>query len=203
MSVARVDLLLRQLDIPWALFEYHVQDLDDEVCLWEPAPHCWTVRPDGDGAWVADWQVPEPDPAPAVSIAWLTWHIGFWWTTTLGHSFGSGAPAREEITWPGGASAAVEWLRRLHGEWRDGVRQLDDTELDSRDRTAGLPWGQDLPLVDIAGWVNVELTKNVAEIGLVRHLHAAEQTCPCCPACTKGTFGCTRYNKSAVDAPDG
>lgn len=32
-----------------------------------------------------------------------------------------------------------------------------------------------MTLVDIAGWVNVELAKNVAEIGIVRHLHAARE----------------------------
>lgn len=80
------------------------------------------------------------DPAPALSIGCLTWHLGFWWTTTLGCCFGSGAPAREEITWPG---------------------------------SAALPWGQHQALAHIAGWANVELTKKVAEIGLVRHLHEA------------------------------
>ncbi|MCP2164349.1 DinB family protein [Goodfellowiella coeruleoviolacea] len=175
MPVARVDLLIRQLDIAWALFEHHVTDLDDSLCRWEPAPGCWTVRPDGRGRWVADWAVPEPDPVPTVSIAWLTWHIGFWWTTTLGHCFGTGAPAREEITWPGSAAAAVDWLRGLHTEWRAALLPLTDADLDATDRTAGLPWGGDLTLADVAGWVVVELTKNVAEIGSVHHLYAAQQ----------------------------
>ncbi len=176
MTVPRVDLLIRQLDIAWALFEYHLKDLDDQVCLWEPAAGCWTVRPDGQGRWVADWEVPEPDPAPVVSIGWLTWHIGFWWTTTLGHCFGSGAPAREEITWPGGTAAAADWLRGLRDDWRAALLPLTDADLDSADRTAGLPWGREQRLVDMAGWVTVELTKNVSEIGLVRHLHAARDT---------------------------
>ncbi|GAA2107748.1 DinB family protein [Actinomadura alba] len=173
MTVARVDLLIRQLDIAWSLFEYHVKDLDDRVCLWEPASHCWTVRPDGQGRWIADWEVPEPDPVPAVTIGWVTWHIGFWWTTTLGHCFGSGAPEREAITWPGGAAATVDWLGGLRDGWRAGLLELTDADLDSAGRTAGLPWGQDQTLADIAGWVSVELTKNVAEIGLLRNLHGA------------------------------
>lgn len=175
MPVPRTDLLTRQLDIAWALFEHHLQGLDDRVCLWEPAPGCWTVRPDGQGRWVADWQVPEPDPAPVVSIGWLTWHMGFWWTTTLGHCFGPGAPPREEITWPGTAAAAADWLRGLHARWRAALLPLTDADLDSTERTAGLPWGRQMTLVDIAGWVNVELAKNVAEIGIVRHLHAARE----------------------------
>ncbi len=176
MTVARVDLLIRQLDIAWSLFEYHLNDLDDAVCLWEPAPHCWTVRPDGQGRWVADWEVPEPNPVPAVSIGWLTWHIGFWWTTTLGHCFGSGAPTREEITWPGTAAAAAGWMGGLKDDWRANLLKLTDADLDSADRTTSLPWGREQTLVDIAGWVNIELTKNVAEIGLVRNLHGARET---------------------------
>lgn len=176
MPAPRVDLLVRQLDIAWALFEYHLADLDDAACLWEPAPGCWTVRPDGQGRWGADWEVPEPNPAPPVSIGWTTWHIGYWWTTTLGHCFGTGAPEREEITWPGTAAATADWLRGLKDEWRAALLPLTDADLDSAERTAGLPWGQELMLVDVAGWVTVELTKNVAEVGLLRHLHAAQRT---------------------------
>ncbi|MCF2434697.1 hypothetical protein LV779_07970 [Streptomyces thinghirensis] len=35
------------------------------------------------------------------------------------------------------------------------------------------PGARACPLTDAAGWVNVELTKNVAEIGLPRILHGA------------------------------
>ncbi|OUC98277.1 hypothetical protein CA984_07640 [Streptosporangium minutum] len=172
VTVPRVDLLIRQLDTAWALFEYHLKDLDDAQCLWEPAAGCWTVRRQDDGRWTADWQVPEPDPVPTLTIGWLTWHIGFWWTTTLGHCFGDGAPPREEITWPGDAAAAADWLRGLRDDWRARLSELTDADLDSTDRTAGL-WGQDDTLANVAGWVSVELTKNVAEIGYVRHLYAA------------------------------
>jgi hypothetical protein len=178
MNSTRVDLLIRQLDIAWALLDYHLKDLDDPICLWEPAPICWTVRPDGQGRWTADWEVPEPDPVPAVSIAWVTWHIGYWWTTTLGHCFGSGAPEREEITWPGTAASAIDWMRGLERDWRANLLRLTDADLDSTDRTAGLPWGQGQTLANIAGWVNVELTKNVAEIGLLRNLHGARRPEP-------------------------
>ncbi|MEU6999829.1 DinB family protein [Nonomuraea sp. NPDC046570] len=175
MTVARVDLLIRQLDIAWSLFDYHVKDLDDAICLWEPEPGCWTVRPDGQGRWVADWEVPEPDPVPTLSIGWVTWHIGFWWTTTLGHCFGTGAPPREEITWPGTAAATIDWLGELNDGWRAGLLQLTDADLDSTERTAGLPWGQEQTLANTAGWLNIELTKNVAELGLLRLLHKARE----------------------------
>ncbi|MDT0346183.1 DinB family protein [Streptomyces litchfieldiae] len=173
MTAPRADLLIGQLDMTWSLFEYHAQGLDDADCLWEPAPHCWTVRPDDRGRWVADWQVPEPDPVPVTTVGWLTWHIGFWWTTTLGHCFGDGAPEREEITWPGGATAAVGWLRGLKDDWRAALLPLTDADLDSTDRTATLPWAEKLSLAQVAAWVNFELAKNVAEIGYARHLRRA------------------------------
>lgn len=174
MTTPRTDLLIGQLDIAWALFEHHADGLDDGTCLWEPEPYVWTVRPDARGRWVADFQVPEPDPVPALTIGWITWHIGYWWTTTLAHCFGAEAPPeREEIFWPGSAAATVEWLRGLNRQWLQRLRELTDADLDSTARTATLPWGAGRTLAEVAGWLNVELTKNVAEIGLVRTMYGA------------------------------
>ncbi|MFD5316492.1 DinB family protein [Streptomyces sp. NPDC127098] len=169
----RVELLTNQLDMVWSLFEYHLPALDDDACRFEPTPDSWTVRQDAAGRWVADWQVPEPEPAPATSIGWLTWHIGYWWTTALGHCFRDGAPDREDITWPGDAASATDWLRGLKDDWRTALQSLTDADLDSTERTRTLPWGEGMRLVDIAGWVNFELAKNVSEIGYVLRLHAA------------------------------
>ncbi|MFI1826149.1 DinB family protein [Streptomyces sp. NPDC020412] len=171
--VPRGALLVSQLDLIWSLFEYHLQEIDDDALLWEPAPGAWSVRQDEQGAWVADWQVPEPDPVPTTSIAWISWHIGYWWTTTLRHCFGPGAPGREEIVWPGSAEAGAAWLRGLKDEWRAELVRLDDGDLDSTERVAGLPWGGELTLVDIASWVNFELAKNVSEIGVTARLRRA------------------------------
>ncbi|WP_345637569.1 DinB family protein [Streptomyces thinghirensis] len=77
------------------------------------------------------------------------------------------------LFWPGTAEGAVDWLRGLHGQWRARLGDLTDAEPDSTDRTVTLPWGEGMSLTDAAGWVNVELTKNVAEIGLPRILHGA------------------------------
>ncbi|MFE3021494.1 DinB family protein [Streptomyces sp. NPDC059256] len=173
MTTPRSELLVRQLDTVWALFEYHAPALDDAACRWEPAPGAWTVREDSMGRWVPDWQVPEPDPVPTTSIAWVSWHIGYWWTTTLRHCFGPGAPAREDIHWPGSAAGTVRWLTGLKDEWRAELLELTDADLDSTARTEGLAWGEGLPLADVAGWITVELTKNVAEIGQLLLLRQA------------------------------
>jgi hypothetical protein len=173
MTEPRVSLLVWQLDLCWSLFEYHASSLTDEECLWEPAPDAWTVRADAAGRWVADWVVPEPSPVPATTIGWLTWHVGFWWTSTHGVCFGSGAPDRSSIFWPGSASAAVSWLGSLKDAWRTALLEVSSSELDSTSRTAALPFGAEpLPLGQVAAWVNFELAKNVAEIGQTRHLYA-------------------------------
>ncbi|GAA3950527.1 hypothetical protein GCM10022384_00450 [Streptomyces marokkonensis] len=49
MTTPRTDLLLRQLDTTWALFEHHAVGLVDALCLWTPEPYHWTVRPDEQG----------------------------------------------------------------------------------------------------------------------------------------------------------
>ena len=58
--------------------------LTDDELFWEPAPGAWNVRPRdecdtahpyGAGDWLADTQLPEPDPVPMATIAWLLWHM--------------------------------------------------------------------------------------------------------------------------------
>ncbi|ROO84684.1 DinB family protein [Actinocorallia herbida] len=169
MPTPRAALLLHQLDLAGALLEYHLDGLGDAECLWEPSPVSWSVRPEGPG-WAVDWADAEPDPVPTPTIAWLMWHIGYWWTTAAGECFGGGAPARAEIAWPGSAGAAAGWLRGLLAAWRARLAEVTDEELDTR--TVRL-FGLEQPLAQAAAWVSVELVKNVAEIGSLRLLHAA------------------------------
>ena len=104
------------------------------------------------------------------SIAWLTWHLGFWWSMVLDHSFGDGALSRENVMWPGNADAVREWLGQLQRRWRAVLEQVTDDDLRSVQRTR---WPfQDRPFGDVIAWVNVELTKNAAEIGYARFLYA-------------------------------
>ena len=60
-------------------------NLTDDEFFWEPAPGSWSVRrredcltahPFGVGEWVVDFELPEPDPVPIATIAWLCWHMG-------------------------------------------------------------------------------------------------------------------------------
>jgi hypothetical protein len=59
--------------------------LTDDEFFWEPFTTAWSIRrpdecrtpnPFGAGAWVADFEIPEPVPVPVTTVAWLYWHIG-------------------------------------------------------------------------------------------------------------------------------
>lgn len=162
-------LLLRQLDIAWSLTEFHLTGLDTDECLWRPAQaglHIHKV----DDAWHADWPEHEGYSLGPPSIAWVTWHIGFWWSMTLNHSFGGRDLRREDVRWPGSADGARAWIGGLHSEWREALGRTPDGDLHSN-RLTRWPFTE-RPFADVAAWVNVELMKNAAEIGYARFLHA-------------------------------
>lgn len=170
--MSRRDLLRWQFDLTWSLLELHLEELASEDFLWEPATHCWTVRPSGEGGWVTDWEVPEPEPVPVPTIGWITWHVGWWWTVTIDHLQGKTPPDRVEVVWPGDGEAAVQWLRGLRREWLAVLDRLSDTDLDT---VAPFPWVDDREktVAHMMAWVNAELMKNTAEIGYLRLLRAA------------------------------
>lgn len=87
-----------------------------------------------------------------------------------------GAPPRESIHWPGTTESTITWLRSLKDSWRAELLPLTDADLDSKSRTTGLPWGENIELVHLASWLNFELTKNVAEIGLTQRAYQTDQT---------------------------
>ncbi|WP_437284560.1 DinB family protein [Sorangium sp. So ce406] len=162
--------LVRQLDIAWQLASYHLDGLSTEECLWRPADAGLHVHQTAGGAWRADWPDHEGYDLGPPSIAWVTWHIGFWWSMALDHAFGDGALSRESVTWPGDADGVRAWLGGLHAQWRAALDRVTDDDLRSTQR-ARWPF-QDRPFGDVVAWVNIELTKNAAEIGYARFLYA-------------------------------
>lgn len=162
--------LIRQFETAWKLTSYHLDGLTTEACLWRPAAKGLHVYQGTDGQWRADWPDHERYDLGPPSIAWLTWHLGFWWSMVLNHSFGNGTLSREQVIWPGTADGVRQWLGRLQQEWQNALEQISDNELHSTQQTH---WPfQERPFGDIIAWVNVELTKNAAEIGYARFLYA-------------------------------
>ena len=169
------ETLLRQHDVAWKLASHHLEGLTTAECLWRPAGRGLHVRAAADGTWIAEWPEHEGYHLGPPSIAWVTWHIGWWWSMVLDHSFGERRLAREHVLWPGSAAATRAWLRSLQTRWQ---MALADPALDLAS-TAHTHWPyRERPFADVAAWVNVELTKNAAEIGLLRFLHAAQASAP-------------------------
>jgi hypothetical protein len=164
-------VLERQLGIAWALLDYHVQQWYDDDLFWEPAPTHWTMHR-VQGVWVPDWAEVEPSPVPAPTIAWLTWHIGWWWSTALAHLEQTDVPSREDVVWPGTCAAVAEWLGSIHEAWRAALSATDRL-----DEESAFPWpaGSGFSVADLCAWVNVELMKNAAEIGQLLILRRAEE----------------------------
>lgn len=172
MASAR-DVLSRQLDIAWALTTYHLDGLTTDECLWRPADKGMHVHRTDDGRWRADWPDHEGYDLGPSSIAWTTWHIGFWWSMTLDHADGPGTLTREDVAWPGTADGARRWITDLHARWSVLLAACTDDDLDVTTRAR---WPiADRPFADIVAWVNVELMKNAAELGLVRFFYATRR----------------------------
>ncbi len=163
------DALLRQLDTAWKLASYHLDGLTTAECLWRPAPVGPHVHLAADGRWCADWPEHEGYHLGPPSIAWVTWHMGFWWSMALDHAFGGGTLAREAVLWPGDADSVRVWLGGLHAAWRGAIEGLSDDDLRGMTRTR---WPfRDRPFADVVAWANIELTKNAAEMGYARFLY--------------------------------
>jgi hypothetical protein len=88
--MSRVDLLLDQLDEVYDRLRRRVADLTEVEYFWEPVPECWTVRRDGSGMWVNDYEEPDPDPPPFTTIAWRLAHIADCNVMYQEYAFGAG-----------------------------------------------------------------------------------------------------------------
>lgn len=167
------DFLLRQFETAWKLTRFHLEGLSTEECLWRPDAAGVHVRREANGEWRADWPDHEDYSIGPPSIAWLTWHVGFWWSMVLDHSFGDAKLTREDVTWPGTADAVRDRLGGFATQWRVRLERATPDELRSAERTR---WPfTSRPFGDVVAWVNVELTKNAAEIGYARFLYAVRR----------------------------
>lgn len=163
-------VLRAQFDIAWALADHHLATLSTEECLWRPANAGLHVNRGSDGLWIADWPEHERYDLGPSSIGWLTWHLVFWWSMVLDHSFGAGTLKREQVCWPGTAEGVRDQVGQLRARWLAELAPLTDEQLQSGARTR---WPfNDRPFADLLAWANVELTKSAAEIGYARFLFA-------------------------------
>lgn len=162
--------LIKQLNISWQLLSYHLNDLSIEECLWQPAKKGIYLTQNEAGQWIGGFPESEGYDAGPTNIAWITWHIEFWWAMTLNHSFGDATLAVNDIQWQESLTDIKSRFEELKNNWVDKLANLTDDDWQST-RLSKWPIA-DCPFSDIAAWLNVELMKNAAEIGYIRFLYA-------------------------------
>lgn len=133
-------LLCEQLTDHWdGQVRPGLDGLTDEEYFWEPAPGAWSIRPRaeartpmaaGGGDLVADFELPEPDPAPVTTIAWRLGHVivGVFGARNAAH-FGGAPMDYFTVDWPGDARSALALLDDVYAGWVQGARGLDEARL--------------------------------------------------------------------------
>ena len=135
--------LVDQLDWHW---QQHVRPrlngLTDEEYLWEPVPG-WSLRPRdearspmaaGAGGTVADFDDPEPSPAPFTTIAWRMGHlsIGVFGMRAANHFGAADSVDYPSTDWPLEATGGLALLDHHYDAWIRGVRSLGSDGLGNR-----------------------------------------------------------------------
>lgn len=164
------DVVAKQVAVIVELGRQALAGLSVEEISWQPTPDSWTIRCTG-GRWIADWTEPEPDDLDPPSLGWQLWHTAWWLSMVLDHSFGPGTLSREAFGWEGPARGFAV-VDELQARVLDGMLAVPDegwisSELTRWPYTDGRPFGL------VAGWVSMELTKNISEMARSRNYYDA------------------------------
>jgi hypothetical protein len=164
------ELLRQQWRVAADRLTERLRGLTDEEYFWQPAPGCWTVRPDSSApsGWQIDYDWPPPEPAALTTIAWRLVHLanGNWiyWE----HAFGPGERMFPDLPVPGTADEAVAYWRDSRTPitaWLDGATDGDLDEL----RPSHL--GQPRSAGEVLTILVDEQAHHAAEVALMRDLY--------------------------------
>ena len=173
--------LLEQLTWHWeAQLRPGLAGLTDDEHLWEPVPGAWSIRPRGaavttmaagGGDHVADFQVPEPVPAPVTTIAWRLGHliVGVLGARNAAH-FGGPPMAYDTYEWSPHADEALAALDDGYRRWVEGVRGLGEDGLERPVGPAEGPWAEHT-YGELVLHISREVIHHGAEVLLLRDLH--------------------------------
>ena len=145
-----------------------LEGLTDEELLWEPCTGCWSVRPTGE-AWVMDYVVPDPRPAPVTTIAWRLHHIAHGNWIYWEHSFGPAERTFADLSNFGSATEVIADLRASQEPVTKTLALLDD---DALDRERPTHFGTRWPVQRIFMTLLNEQVHHGAEVGVLRDLYA-------------------------------
>jgi DinB superfamily len=173
--MARVGLLLAQMDEVYGRLWRRLEGLGDDEYLWEPVPGCWSVHPDGAGGWVADYAEPDPDPAPFTTIGWRLAHLADCKVIYHEWAFGPRRLTFPDLAAPATAAAALARLEEGQRLLRIDLAGLEDEQLDELRWTN---WGERWPTWKLL-WTMVDHdAHHGGELGCLRDLYRATAAGP-------------------------
>lgn len=145
--------------------------ITDAEYLWEPVPACMTVRPAGNGTYLADSRsAPSGRPARFTTIAWRMWHIGADCLRGYLRLFEDASQDTGRHLWPGTAAGATEMLAHDWSRFQSHIESLgDDRLLRPMGHRAG-KFGHESYLL-LALHALDEAAHHGAEIGVLRDLY--------------------------------
>ncbi|MFZ6022243.1 MAG: DinB family protein [Patescibacteria group bacterium] len=161
-------LLMSQFNLTWSLAEIILSDLTVEQVFWAPTNNIWSVKQDKTGKWRGEVTIPEPTPLPNVTISWLLWHIEWWWGSINATLDQKENMSLTEYQWSGSLADSVVLLRRFAESWK---ARLNSMTLEESEREVVFLGGRLKTVAEHAAWVNSELMKNIAEIGVLKTLY--------------------------------
>ena len=164
----RIELLSTELDAAYRMIRDRVDGLTDAEFWWEPVADAWTVRPTERGSWAADYEEPDPDPAPFTTIGWRLVHVAECKLMYQEYAFGDARLTWSELDSPHTAAAAVAAVDDGHELLIATLRSLDD---DALDRTVPTNWGERWPAWRIFWTMIHHDLWHGGEIGALRDLY--------------------------------
>jgi hypothetical protein len=176
-----------------------LRGLTDEEYLWEPVPDCWTVHPNENGTFRADWGFIFSEVPPFTTIAWRMCHlIDCYGGRRLASWFGlPERPNPTETGLPGTAADALRMLGDAHDNLLHYVEAIEEADLWTKLGPIGGIWAEHTKLSLLLHQVD-EVVHHGAEVCLMRDLYRAQHRNdePFVLACLSG-------DRASVDAMRG
>ena len=176
--------LLEQLTFHWDhQARPRLDGLTDDEYLWEPVPGMWSLRrraeattpmAAGAGAFVLDFENPEPSPPPMTTIAWRLAHVtvGVFGQRNASH-FDAPPMAYETVVWRSNAGGALAMLDSVYEHWIKGVGAMDEAKLAEPCGPSEGPYAE-YPFGALVLHIHREAIHHMAEVALLRDLYRAQ-----------------------------
>ena len=167
------DDLVDLADFAFSRLRTRLEGLGDDEYFWEPAPGCWTLRPDAEGRYHGDWASPVWGP-PLTTIAWRIAHvINNLYDPRYASHLGLAPVAAPPPSLPATAAEAVNALEEGYAVTRSYLVAVTEQDLlETLGPVAG-PWAADDRASFVLHMLD-ELIHHGAEIAVLRDLYRAQ-----------------------------